>query len=202
MTKYSLIYADPAWKYDDKAQAGNRGAEFKYKCLDTSELIEMARYVDSVVADNAVMYMWTTAPMMPDALNLLGYWGFDYKTVAFVWIKTNKNPLHKDGPLLCAGYDRYGGIDVAGDFMGMGNHTRGNAEFVLLGVRCKGIKRIRDDIRQVIISPRQEHSRKPVEVRKRLELMYGDVTRLEMFARETTPGWAIHGDEIDKFKSL
>lgn len=198
MTKYKLLLCDPAWKYNDKAASGNRGAEFKYPCLTLQQLINMKNYVDSIGEDDCVLYMWTTGPMMPDAIELMSAWGFKYKTVAFTWIKTNKNPIYADplhqtylqtikvGDTIC----------TSGDFLSMGHHTRGNAEFVLLGVKGKGIKRINASVRSTIISPICKHSQKPTDVHKRLEMLYGDVSRIEMFAREPRDGWDVMGDEV------
>ena len=118
---YSLIYCDPPWSYSDKARAGNRGAEFKYPCMTVQELQEMIPYIEEVSDDDSVMYMWTTGPMMLTATLLMESWGFHYKTVAFTWIKKTKNNKL---------------------FWGMGNTTRANPEFVIYGVRGKGIKQV------------------------------------------------------------
>ena len=198
---YSLIYLDPPWQYKDKAQAGNRGAEFKYPCMSITELQEMISYIDEISSPDSVMYMWSTGPMMLTACLLMESWGFQFKTMAFTWIKTNKNGINSctsnGNPLMLATYlTSEGNIETRGDFMGMGNHTRSNAEYVLLGVRGKGIKRVSASVRSTVISPIREHSRKPVEVRKRLEILYGDVPRIELFARERFENWDYHGNEV------
>ncbi len=198
---YSLIYLDPPWKYTDKAQAGNRGAEFKYPCMSIIELQNMVSYIDEISEPNSVMYMWTTGPMMLTSCLLMESWGFQYKTVAFTWIKTNKNGINlttnKGNPLMLATYiEPSEDIATTGDFLGMGNHTRSNSEFVLLGVKGKGIKRINASVRSTVISPRREHSRKPDEVRQRLEQLYGPVPRIELFAREKFEGWDAVGDGV------
>ena len=198
MERYSLLYCDPPWSYNDKAQAGNRGAEFKYPCMSIQELQEMIPYIEEISAKDSVIYMWTTGPMMLTACLLMESWGFQYKTVAFTWIKTNKKPLLWSSPIahLIMGIDDDEKEFTTGDFMGMGNHTRSNAEFVLLGVRGKGIKRVSASVRSTVISPIREHSRKPDEVRHRLESLYGDVPRIEMFARTRTDGWEFWGNEV------
>lgn len=172
---HSLIYCDPAWSYRDKAGAGQRGSEFHYPCMTLDELIEMRSYVDSIAAPDSVLYMWTTAPMMQDALTLMKAWNFTFKTVAFTWIKRTKNNKL---------------------FWGMGSTTRSNPEFILYGVRGKGLKRISASVHSVIEAIPREHSRKPDEVRSRLEQLYGDVPRIEMFAREHVEGWDYHGIEV------
>jgi site-specific DNA-methyltransferase (adenine-specific) len=195
---YSLLLCDPPWKYNDKAQAGNRGAEFKYPCMTTHELYKMHDYINEISNNDSVLYMWTTGPMLPDALGTMKFWGFKFKNIAFTWIKTNKKPLNWVTPSanLIMGIDDDDKEFTTGDFMGMGNHTRSNAEFVLLGVRGKGIKRVSASVRSTVISPVREHSRKPDEVRRRIEDLYGDVPRIELFARERFEGWDFHGNEV------
>lgn len=159
---YGLIYADPPWLYKDKAKAGDRGAESHYICTDLDELKRMV----PPAADNSVCFMWVTFPQMPVGLELLQTWGFEYKTVGFTWVKVNKN------------------LSV---YMGMGNHTRANAEICLLGIKGKGLKRFDAGIKQTQLHGRGKHSEKPNEFRKDLIKLYGpDVDRLEMFARAET----------------
>jgi N6-adenosine-specific RNA methylase IME4 len=207
MNEYKLILCDPPWSYNDKAIAGNRGAEFKYPCMSIKELADMKDYIDEIAAIDSVLFMWTTAPMLPNAIVLMAEWGYKFKTVAFTWVKTNKNPFSSDttpnNHLTRNYYLQHTSVEgdeiTHGDFMGMGNHTRSNAEFVLLGIRGKGVRRANASIRSTVISPIREHSRKPDEVRKRLEILYGDVTRIELFARERFPNWDSHGNEVGKF---
>jgi len=203
---YSILYVDCPWQYKDKANAGKRGAEHKYQCMSLAELIGMRPYIDSIANDNSVMFMWATGPIMPDALKVMEYWEFDYRTIAFTWIKTNPKgtgrSLDTGQPLYLATFlNREGEIDTYGDFLGMGNHTRANAEFVLLGVRGKGLQRVNNSVRSTVISPIREHSRKPAEVRTAIENLYGEQERIELFAREVVSGWDAHGLETDKFKS-
>jgi len=103
-------------------------------------------------------------------------WGYEYKTVAFTWLKLNPSGQ--------------------GFKMGLGYHTRGNAEICLLATRGKGLRRVDKSVMQVIISPAQEHSQKPDEARRRIERLYGDVPRVELFARQRRPGWAAWGNQV------
>jgi site-specific DNA-methyltransferase (adenine-specific) len=125
--------------------------------------------------------MWATFPMLPDAFQVMKAWGFDYKTVAFVWNKTNKK------------------ADT--DFFGMGNWTRANAEVVLLGIKGHP-KRISASIRQMVRCPIMRHSEKPNEVRERIIQLMGDMPRVELFAREKVDGWAAWGNEVESDCSL
>lgn len=197
---YSVIYCDCPWYYKDKAKSGDRGAEFHYSCMKLSELCDMKTYIDSIAAPDSVLFMWATSPMLKDAMTVMEAWNFKFKIIAFTWIKTNKNPVKSllvgENKYLVTEIDDRGDFETYGDFMGMGNHTRSNAEFVLLGVRGKGIKRVSASVRSTVISPVREHSRKPDEVRRRIEDLYGDVPRIELFARERAIGWDYFGDEI------
>lgn len=106
--------------------------------------------------------------MLKEALDVIEAWGFTYKTVAFNWVKQNKNG--------------------AGLFMGLGNWTRSNSEICLLAVKGKP-KRVSASVHSVILSPLQQHSQKPGEARDRIVELMGDLPRIELFARETAPGW-------------
>lgn len=118
--------------------------------------------------------MWATFPMLREALEVIEAWGFTYKTVAFNWVKQNKTG--------------------AGLFWGLGNWTRSNSEICLLAVKGKP-KRMSARVHSVILSPIQQHSRKPAETRDRIVELMGDLPRIELFAREAAPGWDAWGDE-------
>ncbi|NEK84051.1 MAG: DNA methyltransferase [Pantoea ananatis] len=183
MTEYSIIYADPAWSYNDKAM--NRGgAERHYVTTDADLMAKL----NIPVAKDAVIFMWATMPQLPVAIRLMQDWGFSYKTVAFVWVKANKKAT--DSP-----------------FWGMGHWTRANAELCLMGVRGKP-KREGKGVHQLIVEPEiitdpvMAHSRKPAVVRDKIVELMGDIPRLEMFAREATEGWDVWGNEAPGSVSL
>lgn len=172
--KFQIIYADPAWQYKDKCHAGQRGAGYKYTLTDTASICRIP--VASIAAENSVLFLWATPPLMRDAFQVMSAWGFDYKTFGFVWVKKNKK--------------------AETDFFGMGNWTRANAEVCLLGVRGKP-KRISASVRQVIRRPIMRHSEKPPEVRERIVQLMGDLPRVELFARQKITGWHSWGNEIE-----
>jgi N6-adenosine-specific RNA methylase IME4 len=147
--KYNIIYADPPWEYKDKAKAGNRGACFKYPVMNIDDIknLNISRIADK----DCALFLWVTMPKLNEVFDVIKSWGFKYKTCAFVWIKESKNGK---------------------DFFGMGRWTRANAELCLLATKGKP-KRINASIRQIIKSPIQEHSRKPVEVRDRIVSLLG-----------------------------
>lgn len=82
--------------------------------------------------------------------------------------------------------------------MNGGNYTRANSEDLLFAVRGAGLERLSASVKQVIHSPMGEHSAKPWEARHRLELLYGDVSRIELFARQEPPGWDVWGNECQE----
>lgn len=165
--KYNIIYADPPWTYRDKALAGNRGACCKYPTMTLEEI--KALPVQDLAADDCALFMWGTWPKIGEALVVIEAWGFEYKTNAFTWIKTNK----KDQKSL---------------FWGMGGWTRANSEFCLLATKGHP-KRLSAGVHSVIMSPIRAHSEKPQEVRDRIVQLLGDVPRVELFARQAVEGW-------------
>lgn len=128
-----------------------------------------------------MLLMWATFPCLEQALVLGREWGFTYKTVAFTWVKTNKN----NGKL----------------FLGMGYYTRANAEIVLLFTKGKPLTRMARNVPQALVSSRLRHSEKPPEIRKRIVELLGNRPRLEMFARDKAGtdlfgGWDVFGNEV------
>ena len=171
MKKYDVIYADPAWVYDDKSKSHGGGAESHYKCTSTEEMCKWKIPAD----EDSVCLMWVTFPQLKEGLKLMECWGFRFKTVAFTWVKTNS-----DGTI----------------FMGMGRHTRANAEICLLGTKGKGLKRLDAAVYNTQLHKRTKHSHKPDAFRNQIVGLYGNVRRLELFAREKTDGWDVWGDEV------
>ena len=175
MKKYSIIYADPPWRYKVYSDKGlGRSAEKYYPTMELEEIkaLPVKQYAD----DNCVLFMWTTIPFLHKCFSVIKAWGFSYKTVAFVWIKQNR----KSDSL----------------FWGMGHWTRSNAELCMLATKGKP-KRISSGVHQVIMSHIEKHSKKPEEARRRIIELVGDLPRIELFAREKTPGWDAWGNEID-----
>jgi N6-adenosine-specific RNA methylase IME4 len=171
--KYQIIYADPPWSYRDKALAGNRGAGCKYQ-TQMKDWIENLP-VSEIADRDCVLFLWVTMPKLNECFDLFLKWGFEFKTIAFTWIKLNKSGV--------------------GNFMGMGHWTRANAELCLLGTKGSP-KRISASVHSVVSTPIQRHSQKPDEVRKRIVQLMGDLPRIELFAREERVGWDSWGDEV------
>ena len=137
--------------------------------------------VETLVEKDCLLFLWATFPQLPEALRLIRAWGFTFKTVAFVWLKLNKK-----SPTW---------------FYGLGYWTRGNAEICLLAKRGKP-KRRSAGVHQFIISPVEEHSKKPDVTRDKIIELAGDLPRVELFARQKAPGWDVLGNEVDSDLSL
>lgn len=177
--KYSIIYADPPWEYRQSGSLKkSRGMARKhYKTMRTEEICSLP--VRDLKTDDAILFLWATFPNIAEALKVMEAWGFTYKTAAFVWVKTNKRTLSL--------------------FWGMGAYTRANAEVCLIGIskntKAKDIVKSHS-IHQVIISPIEEHSKKPDEIRERIAKLLGDVPKIELFARREVSGWDCWGNEV------
>ena len=165
------FYADPPWRYSAKKVQG--AAENHYPTMSIEELCALP--VADLAAPDSALFLWATFPQLLEALRLIEAWGFTYKSVAFVWLKRNKKA------------DSW--------FYGLGFWTRGNAEICLLATKGHP-KRQAANIHQFIISPIEAHSKKPDEARDKILSLMGDLPRVELFARQTPPGWAVWGNEV------
>lgn len=182
--QYGCILADPPWAY--QAWSGSalpqRDSEPHYPTMQAAEIAALP--VAQVAGKDCVLFLWVTWPTLPQAMDLIKTWGFVYKTCAFNWTKANASQI-----------DMFRD-DVTPDML-LGYWTRANTEPCLLATRGKP-KRLDAGVRQAIIEPRREHSRKPDCVRDRIErLVTGPY--LEMFARQSRPGWDSWGNETTKF---
>lgn len=182
--KYDVIYADPPWDYGGKMQydrssmkSQNIGfeknvfisaADFKYPTLKLSELKKLD--VASIAAEDCILFLWTTGPQLANSIELGEAWGFEYKTVAFVWDKQVHNP---------------------------GRYTLSQTEFVLAFRRGKfPSPRGARNVRQLVSVHRGEHSEKPAEVINGITEMFPQQSKIELFARKSVPGWDNWGLEI------
>lgn len=172
--KYNIIYADPPWSYKDKALAGNRGACCKYSTMSTEDISKLP--IKDISADDCVLFMWVTMPKLNECFSLISAWGFEYKTCAFTWVKRNKKSNSW--------------------FFGMGRWTRANAEVCLLATKGKP-KRVSASVSSIVDERIERHSKKPDIVRDRIVELCGDLPRIELFARNTTPGWDVFGNQVE-----
>lgn len=172
--KYDIIYADPPWSFTAWSNKAKKHVTQHYQTMTEQEIMELP--VASIAADNAVLCIWATFPNLPLALSAIKAWGFAYKTCAFTWVKQNRKSI--------------------GLFWGMGYYTRSNAEVCLLATRGKPLPRLSHKVHSVIMSPVEQHSKKPDEARERIEELFGDVPRIELFARQHAEGWDCWGNEV------
>jgi len=168
--KYNIIYADPPWEY---YMGGYKNQSQHYDTLSIDELKGMP--MDDLAADNCILFLWVTFPVLDQVFDLIKWWGFNYSTVGFVWVKSNKSGQ--------------------GYFTGLGYWTRSNAEVCLIAtkgsIECKN-----HTISQIVYEPVGEHSAKPSIVRDKIIKLVGDLPRIELFAREKADGWDVWGNEI------
>lgn len=206
---YNVVYADPPWEYKTWSKKGaGRSPERHYPTMPLED-IEQFKVAD-IAAPNSVCFMWITgtllgtprhkhlvdpplghrAVMEYEAIHmaLMDYWAFECRALAFVWIKTNKNFTG----------DSFTEKDL---FRYKGKYTSQNAEFCFVGVRGKPGLPVESMVPQVIVSPVQEHSRKPEEVRNRIRRMYPG-PRIELFSREDSKGFDAFGNETGKFNGV
>ncbi|MEY2701515.1 MAG: hypothetical protein RLY43_135, partial [Bacteroidota bacterium] len=130
-----------------------------------------------------MLFLWATFPNIQESFKVITSWGFKYKTVAFVWVKTNRNCNKMF-------------FTIKDIFFGIGYYTKSNCEVCLLGVKGKPFK-ISNQVSSVIISPLRNHSQKPPEAQERIIKLCGDVPRIELFARQKTEGWDVWGNEVE-----
>lgn len=184
--KYDVIYADPPWNYGGKLQFDKsciktenenweRGifisaANFKYPTLKTSEMKSIPLW--EIAKDDCLLFMWVTSPHLSQGISLAESWGFNYKTIAFVWDKMAHNP---------------------------GQYTLSFCEVCLVFKRGR-IPRPRGtrNEKQLVHAPRGKHSAKPDEVRQAIERMFPTQDRIELFARQKPDNWDVWGLEIDE----
>ncbi len=173
--RYGVIYADPPWDYKGQLQhagpgSGDSGGAIRhYDTVRLRDLMELD--VADIAAEDALLFMWATSPHLDQAIDLGKAWGFAWATVAFVWDKQRVNP---------------------------GFYTMSQCELCLVFKRGRiPTPRGARNVRQLVSEPREEHSRKPEEVRRRIEAMFPRQRKIELFARETDiHGWDVWGAEI------
>lgn len=172
--KYNIIYADPPWDFKNKKTGGSMksGAASCYMTTKNDDVMKID--VPSICAENCVLIMWYVSSQPKEAIALAESWGFEVKHMnGFVW-----NKLTKTGK----------------PFFGMGFRSRAGAECAMIAEKGK-IKPICKSVRQVRSEPVGKHSAKPPEFRDDILKLYGDLPRLEMFARGVVDGWDVFGNE-------
>jgi N6-adenosine-specific RNA methylase IME4 len=185
--EYDIIYADPPWDYNGKMQFDKTSttkenldfsrkifissATFKYPTLKLEELIKLP--LNNIMKENCLLFMWATNPQLENAIKLGKAWGFEYKTIAFIWNKMNHNP---------------------------GQYTLSNCELCLVFKHGKIPKpRGARNVQQLVSVPRQAHSVKPVEVINGITAMFPTQKKIELFSRRKFRGWDSWGLDINNY---
>ena len=163
--KYSVVLADPPWRYSFHS-SDNSGVELHYETMNLESICSVP--VHEIAAKNCVLFLWATAPLLPEALDVMSSWGFTYKT-NLVWVKSQH---------------------------GMGYWSRGKHELLLVGTKGRPpTPRPADRVASVFRSKSRRHSQKPPEARVIIEKYYPSARKVELFAREKTEGWTVWGRE-------
>lgn len=166
--KYAVIYCDPPWQYDsDECLGDDSGASSIYPTMDVSEIAKIP--VEKISSLDSLIFMWATSQHLQEAIWLMAEWGFQYRTIAFVWHKERTNP---------------------------GYYTNSSVEICLVGKRGRiPSPRGSRKEQQFISHKRTDHSKKPDEVRLRIERMFPDQKKIELFSRQQSDGWTVWGNQ-------
>lgn len=188
MKKYQIIYADPPWQYWNWAmlKSDKLRRQCGHMCYPTMTLKEICDLpIDKIADEKCVLFLWVTPPKLPEAFDVIKSWGFEYKTIAFTWIKQN--------------------LKNESIWSGIGHWTLSNPELCLLATHKKFPKRL-SPVKQLVFAPRGIHSAKPPIIRNKIIELVGDLPRIELFARkpkeqlfedESFNGWDVWGNEVE-----
>jgi N6-adenosine-specific RNA methylase IME4 len=163
--KYRIIYADPPWKYGNAMPEYVTEPQDYYLLMNTEDICAMP--IKDITEKDAVLFLWSTSPHLPEALEVAKAWGFTYKTT-FIWDKIKHN---------------------------MGHYNSVRHEVLLVctkGACTPDVKRLFDS---VVSEERTEHSKKPNVFREIIETIYTYGNKIELFARETPEGWDVFGNQ-------
>tara|TARA_R110002096_G_C14060178_1_gene674281 strand:- start:11 stop:529 length:519 start_codon:yes stop_codon:yes gene_type:complete len=166
--KYNIIYADPPWKYK---RDGNHSAASIYDVMDLEDIKNLD--VNNITDKEAHLYLWVTNPFIQEGLDVCKSWGFNYKTI-LTWVKTYKNKT---------------------PIMGMGYYFRGCTEHIIFGVKGKKLCNNKST-KNIFFDEQRKHSQKPDAIKDLIVNCSGDLPRIELFARQKTPGWDVWGNEV------
>jgi N6-adenosine-specific RNA methylase IME4 len=195
---YGCIVADPPWLFRARTalQMSNwtsrRDAEKHYAVMGIDDIASLP--VRDLAAPDCHLFLWITGPLLVEGkhVEIMKTWGFRPSSVGFTWIKLKKK--------FDAAQLSFRPTAEADLHVGLGLTTRKNAEFCLIG-RRGNCRRDSKRVREIIMAPVREHSRKPDEFRRRVAEYIGPGVQVcELFARERHLGWDAWGLEIDKFQ--
>lgn len=178
--KFNIIYCDPPWQFGSKAyQDGNRKMlkleETQYETMTIEDIKGLP--INEISDKDCICFMWVTDSHLKEGIEVLESWGFKYKTIAFNWIK------------------KYASGETCVNFAPW---TLKSWEICIVGIKgSMGKYKKVNNIRGLVEAERTKHSKKPIEVRNRIEQLFGDIPRIELFAREYSEDWFVWGNEVD-----
>lgn len=188
MKKYHIIYADPPWSFSNGLRTSKKDENGKYmfykpnttvgKKYETQSIDWIKSLpINNISEDNAILFLWTTDAHLKSALDVIEAWGFTYKTIGFIW-----NKKEKSGKQVCY----------------MGIWTMKGSEICLLATKGKIHGLIKSHkVRQLVEAERREHSQKPNIIKDKICELMGNLSRIELFARNKTEGWDVWGNEVE-----
>lgn len=176
MKKYNVIYADPPYRFSQGINARKTYKDsvkeelnFHYPTMSDKEIINLP--VGDLADEQCVLFLWTTDAHLEVAIKALNEWGFKYKTIAFTWNKMR-------------GF--------------MGKWTVKQCEICILATKGTSHKLLKSFKEKSYLEEKKtKHSSKPNEIRNRIERMFGDISKVELFARQKSDGWDIWGNELE-----
>ena len=164
--KYRVVYADPPWQYGNKLTDNYGAAENHYPTMSIDELCALP--VADLTEENAVLFLWTTSPLLEECFDVIRAWGFKYKT-SFIWDKVKHN---------------------------MGHYNSVRHELLLVctkGSCTPDVSKLFDSV--VSVERTAKHSEKPEVFREMIVTLYTSGRKIELFARKTMPGWETWGNQ-------
>lgn len=177
---FGVVLADPPWLFENYSAKGTaKNPNQHYACMPTDEICAMP--VEALAATDAALFLWATFPMLPDAMRTVSAWGFTYRSAA---------PWAKRSPR-----------DTSWAFAN-GYWWRGAAELLIFATRGspkRAETKAARSIRNLIIAPLREHSRKPEDAHRTAEVWFPMARKIELFARAPRAGWTVWGNETGKF---
>lgn len=180
--KYNIIYADPPWQYSSRQPFRSGGVRFhslenEYPTVSAKQMSQWD--VGRIAADDCALFMWSTDSHLKEAIQLMNAWGFKYVTIAFVWVKQTST-----------------GKQVSN----LGAWTMKNCEICLFGTKGAMKKHKKSNsVKQLFFAERTKHSKKPDCVYSFIEELFGDLPKIELFARHHVVGWDCWGNETEKY---
>lgn len=177
--KFNIIYADPPWQQVPVGFKTKRKSPLPYQSMSTRSIRDLP--VQDISEDNAALFLWVTNRALPDGLEVIKSWGFNFKTIVFVWLKSQTNSYSL--------------------FSGLGYYTKANAEICLLATRGSIPPKERT-LQQVHRARIEKHSKKPHLFREQIVRLFGDLPRIELFSREKIIGWDAWGNQIPQLEPL